>query len=1357
MKSLYRFTFVSCRFPAKVSSGECSKITGNSTDFPFSNKINTGYLRAVFFLLLFISSFTSHVKGQQSQNEAQWDDFGYSLKKVVSNTTIQTGVNFSYTIIYSAPAGATEIFIEDEVPAPLQIVSIPTPVTVNGVTPVISVNGQTVTYELSGLPAGSSSSGSFTIVVKFPAGVTCDGTSVRNRTGIRIDDKMYYTPHVSTTATAEDPWIINKTIWMNGKVSVNPNGGNCGYIVAPGDTVTYRLNVTKANGFFGNVAGQHNMSNAVVTDQLPPGAVFISSTCGVNPPLSGNTFTWQPNNGNLDASTPNASYACNITVYYPASVFPDGTSIYNEASLNGIICQQPVEHTSVQTCINVVTSTPHAGGRLYKYVYMTNRVPGCNGYYYIPFQNSGNIPLSPFTINDVIPSGITVHSVAVMGGNNTTTMSLTANNGQDVINSAINANWSSGPLGFPVNDLQLDMTGSLPAGNWIYLYIYFSVDQNAPGTPVENCATFDAKNNNITIGSACAQFTVGDYEPIPCVLKEICSPKESYDPGDIIRFRMRVQNIGSETMTGASLDDDLLSYFTYVGNETYYTANTYGVQCSGSSSIPPGTTAWSGVTTSHSNNNLSWSLPDIDSDCQLFYSTSCGYYGTTSLPYYYIEFDVRIDSLAPAGISTNSFEVSGGNVPAPVTSNSVNILITPKYGQQAFKEVSGDNGSTFGTTANVNVGGTARYRLNYRNLSNVPLTEVKFVDLLPRNDGTNDLLVLDRNISRGSQIGVGYVNTSTHATTLQPAGTAPSPAITFAAGQNICLPEYNVNIGCNQTTWGSQPDSNVKMDYGNFFLPIGVILQESFNVQVPASATPGQNACNDFAVIATANFILDGTQQTVSLTPIAAPPVCLTVKDGPATGECCEGLQIEKIQDPAVGNCCLHIATKCEVDSIRLVVDNGTFSTASWNCHDIPDDYTGQNIYTFKADGCAVDMITCVNADVSGTVTIGYTVYFANGEVCEGREQMDCKATPPSSSDCCPIFDFKLNRIWPRFGNYEGTFTFLNPDPSNPICEIKINASPATSFTTGQLIVDGVQSNQSWNDSSIPASGTLIPPAENSVVFTMTKYNYDGNLNICVIKCDGTECCYEVRWKGKGIIIIDTDVSFDLSVLGKKLYAVSLKPEISTKEDVLIKYVSFGEENEQAREEDEGRTEIFAAGISGGSCDNSDGAVNLSATWTGRRNAFFELACPFDPKKPDQTPAFNLVFSGKQPEIGCTMFDTEGNEIFSGKIEMSLNDTVTSASINPLYGEGSMLELINLYPNPANSSFKITYATAERGDVEIRLVNQLGQVLRIERPTPGFAGVHTLDMNTNGIAAGMYHVQLISGERMKTRKVVIDK
>lgn len=1452
---------------------EKKRSTSDHIRFRQQNNRSGNLYMAAILISLFTILLPAKVYGQAAGHEAEWNGNGYSLKKVVSNTSIQSGVNFSYTILFSAPAGATSVYIQDDVPANLEVVSVPTPSAVNGVTPTVTISGQTVTYSLGSLPAGNASSGSFTIVVKFPEGITCDGTSVRNRAGIRIDDKWNYTPYVSTTAVAADPWKVTKSI-VSGVVT-NPGGGNCGYLMAPGDTVTYRLSVLKKSPFYGNVVGQQNMNNAVVTDQLPPGAVFVSSSCGVTPPLSGNTFSWNPNGGNLNAATPYANYYCDITVYYPTGSFPVGTIINNDASLNGDMCSQQLSYASNTTCIEVANIVPVADAYFRKYIYMTNRVPGCDGYYRVAFYNNGNVPLSPFTINDAIPAGITVNSVRVYGGNTTTTMSLTANNGADILNPSITVpSWNSGALNVTVNDLQWNMTNSLPVGQWVNLYIYFTVNSNPTGTVVQNCATFDGLSNNLTLTPVCVNFTVDACEPRPCVLKEVCSPDDSYDPGDILRFRLRVQNIGSADITGASLQDVLHTNFTYVGNETYYTANSYNPPCAGAV-LPPGSSSWSGVTTNHSGNNLSWNLPDIDSDCQLFYTAACGYYGTWTLPYYFIEFDVKVDSLAMPGVTPNNYSISGGNIPSPVTSNTTHTLVVASFGQEVTKEVSSNGGTSYAASATVSAGATARYRLNYKNKSNVPVTSVSLVDLLPMNDGSDDWLILNRNIVRGSQFGINYLNTSTHATSLQPSGTAPSPTIGFAAGQNICLPDFGMTLGCTSSSWGGTPGPNVRMDYGTFALAPGVMLREDFDVEVPSGATPQQTACNDFAAISTANFLINSAPQTVVLTPIAAAPVCLTVSDGTGNA-CCEGTQSEVFQDPDLGDCCIRLATKCEVDSVVINISNGTLSNAAWNCGALANDFMGQESYTFTGGNCAIDMNVCVAPDSTGTVTVGYTIhfsngevcedriqtdckvsepvccddvtvkvyqdpdmgtccaqfiskcetdsvkvnilngtfvtaslngtslssgfagqssftfdanttaaslitcitpdstgvvyinyvsYFANGEQCENRVEMDCKAPDPPASDCCPVVDFKLRRSWPFFSKYTGTFEILNPDPSNPICSVEISSSPAGTFNAGTLMIDGTASGQSWNSTSVPATGSLSPQAENELLFTLSAFSYKGTITICVTKCDGTECCYEFNWNGKPIVV----TPWEPAQLGveSKLVAVTVSPVMDESLEERVKYISFGFAKEADLDSD---AEFFAIGGSG-DCDDQasyptpgvvdpdddgDGISTAVESYMGRHNAFFELRCPYSPGGEEKNPEFNLVFKGGLPKLGMTLISEEGNVIFDGEIDLANPDSVISSILNPGEKSASMFEFINLYPNPAHNSFRISYATGNQQDVEIRLMNSLGQTIRTIPAEKKMPGLHHLDINVNGLAAGTYRVFLHSAGEVRYRPVIIN-
>jgi len=1660
-------------------------------------------------ILLVMATFFSFNSGAQSPipNEAEWTGGGYALKKIVSNTSIQSGVNFSYTIMFSAPAGATNITITDAIPSQLVVVNVPAPAAVNGVTPTVSVSGtpevnEVVSYSLTGLPSGSASSGSFTIVVKFPEGTTCDGESARNKACMLVNDKEECTPYVSTTAIAADPWKVNKSI-IEGAV-VNPSGGSCGYMIAPDATVKYRLYVMKNSPYWGNVSGQMNMNGAVVTDVLPAGAVVTSSTCsGISVGASG-TLTWNVNSGGgglLDAANPYEYYYCEIEVHYPVASFPTGSIIYNELSLDGTICNQPASHTSNQTCVEVVNYTPNPNANFQKYISLANRVPGCTGIYQIIFCNNGNVPLTAFDINDAIPSGVSVDKINIYNANATTTVDLNLNGSSYA--SGITSTYTTGTITTPstVNTIQMQMTGSLPVGDCVYMYVYFTIESNPTGTVVTNCASFDGLANSLTLSDACVSFTVEEGAPKPCLIKDICSPQASYDPGDIIRYRIRVQNIGSADITGASFTDILHSNFTYVGNESYYMANNYNPACSSGGGIPSGATAWTGVNPVHSGNNLSWALPDIPSDCQLFYSSYCGTYGTSALPYYFIEFDVMVDSLALPGVTPNNYEISGGNLSSTVTSNTVNVLVVASFGQEVEKQVSIDGGSSFTSVGTVTPGSNARFRLNYKNTSNVPVNNVNLVDLLPLDAGSSDLLILDRASNRGSAFGVTH--NGGHSSTISPSGTPPPSTLSYSNAINACLPIFGYSPGgCAGPGWSaSPPGQNIKVDYSTYSLSPNVTIREDFDVTIPANAQMQQTACNDFAAISTADFLLDGSPQSITLTPIAAPPVCITV-DSITNSSCCDSIRIERVDNPAVPDgCCFQLTTGCEVDSVRIDISNGTFASAIWNCGNLPSGYAGQSSFTFDAEMCAVDMtscvepdstgvvtvnvmiylpdgevceksiqldciaqepqccenikvdvfqdpdlegeccaqfvsecetdsvvvnisngtfasatlngtslssgftghssftfdtnstsanlitcvtpdstgvvvvsyiiylsngekcekrvemdckaqepqccenikvevfqdpdlegeccaqfvsecetdsvvvnisngtfasatlngtslssgftgqssftfdtnstsanlITCVTPDSTGVVVVSYIIYLSNGEKCEKRVEMDCKAQEPQccenikvevfqdpdlegeccaqfvsecetdsvvvnisngtfasatlngtslssgftgqssftfdtnstsanlitcvtpdstgvvvvsyiiylsngekcekrvemdckaqepTSECCPIVDFKLRRKWPYFSNYEGTFEITNPDPSNPICSVEISASPSGTFNTGVLTIDGSPSGQSWTSTSIPATGTLSPQAVNEMVFSLIANNYKGKISVCITKCDGSECCYEFNWNGKPIIVLPWEPA-QLDP-GNKIIAVSVSPEMDETLDEKIKYVSFGFINEDDINSD---AEFFAIG-GAGDCDDGraepkpgevdpldpddddDGISTVTEAHMSRHSAFFELVCPYSPGT-DKAPVFNLVIKGGLPELGMALISEQGNVIFNGEINLNNPDSVISSAVN--FGEVSskMFEFINLYPNPSDGDFTIKYATGQAMDIEIIVVNQLGQILKVQKQGTVNAGVHDAIIDVRDLPAGMYKTVLKSGKKLLSKSAVI--
>jgi len=285
-------------------------------------------------------------------------------------------------------------------------------------------------------------------------------------------------------------------------------------------------------------------------------------------------------------------------------------------------------------------------------------------------------------------------------------------------------------------------------------------------------------------------------------------------------------------------------------------------------------------------------------------------------------------------------------------------------------------------------------------------------------------------------------------------------------------------------------------------------------------------------------------------------------------------------------------------------------------------------------------------------------------------------------------------------------------------------------------------------------------------LFTLSATNYKGKITICITKCDGTECCYEFNWNGKPIVVSPWEpVQFEI---GSKLVAVSVSPEITEPLGERIKYVSFGLANE---EDLDGDAEFFAIGGTGdcddkgsdpkpGSTDpddDGDGIPTATEAYMARYNAFFELTCPYIPGSGEQPPTFNLVLKGGLPKLGMALISEEGNVIFDGEIDLANPDSVITSVISPGEKSATMFEFLNLYPNPTNGSFRITYATGDQQDVEIRVVNPLGHTIRVLRSEENWPGVHNMDIDARGLAGGMYRVMLYSEGEVRSKSLVIGR
>ncbi|HPD33654.1 MAG TPA: T9SS type A sorting domain-containing protein, partial [Candidatus Kapabacteria bacterium] len=881
---------------------------------------------------------------------------------------------FSYTIYFSFPAGTQYARITDQIPSALNFHSIAvtnacgTP-SVNAPTP--GTNG-TVTAVWSSVPS-TGCSGSMTIVVSFPNGVTCNGTQVRNLVcidavylGAEGNVKVNFcTPAVMTTARAINPWKIQKQVQQG-----SWQDGNCNWRVN-NDTVTYKICVYKNNSYTCGSNGQLNLVNGVVTDILPTGAQFISATQPIS--ISGNTITW--NVGNLDATATYNTVCCDIKVYYPQSSFPNGTQITNTAILSGQLgnANSPCPQSQFSYSYSVCCEIHRCSGTTFDFFKggWTNGQPGCAGSYYIQFHNTGTTSLSANTvvISDELPPVLNLVSATSYGGNITITTS---------------GNTFTGTL-----------NTTLPADGWIYITINFTISSSAvPNSTVTNCAYVNVQG--LPLDSACWTFVINSPKPRPCLWKEICSPQGSYNIGQTIRMRMRIQNIGGQSISGAIITDNLNENFEYIGNPIYYVSTAWNTPCNptiGSGNV----TTWSpSPNLTVSGQSISITNVNIPSSCQNIFWDGCGMYGNGSVPYHWIEFDVKIKDTAGLGNIPNSFTISGGNLTEPTNSNTVYVLTTGTIGFNLIKEVAPSDTSSWSSNIILSPGENFYYKLRMQVApASIPLRKVTFVDLLPKDAITIDNKILASPcMARGSLFDITY---QSDIFTNPFANLYRNPSINQASANGIA-PIILFPSSCGiETGWVGTPPLIGDKNIGIFFLTAigaGSNGEVKFKAKVSSAGTTNQTSCNSFAAGGSVlHYLNSTTSEEIAVTPLESDKVCVNINE---TNNC---YAIKPSQFNLVDSSENGCVYKIQISFSNITGSDiagcafspqGTVEPSNFN---VP---IGSSMLTFTfTDTPPQDDYVCIY--------FGIREATGNCMVCDSA----CDELPPCSSsmDCCPKWD----------------------------------------------------------------------------------------------------------------------------------------------------------------------------------------------------------------------------------------------------------------------------------------------------------------------------------------------------------------
>jgi len=1034
---------------------------------------------------------------------------GFTLKKVASDTAIATGQNFSYTIYFSIPAGATNITITDVLPPSLAFQAINVTSACGSPivsTPAVNAMGGTVSLTWASLPAGCS--GSFVITVNFPNGITCNGTTARNRaclTGdIGTQKTDICTGFISTRAIASDPWAIGK--WV---IGAGTQAGPCNYVTAD-SIVKYQICVWKAVG----VTGQLNLDNAVVRDTLPPGAILVNSSCGAT--QTGNVITW--NLGSLSALPMYNTACCTFDVLYPTALFPTGTQIQNRATLTGTLGSAntpcgPAVHRSNTTCVEI---KQYYNAFFSKYVY-TNGQPGCSGKYQIWICNNGSVPFASLTITDTIPAPLTGITLGT-------------------VSSGLNASLSG-------NVVTVTLSSPLLPTQCRYFEVDFTIPLTATvGSPITNCAWLSTAG--LPPLQACATFTVNAPAPKPCVWKEVCSKQPNYTPGSIFRYRLRVQNIGGLPITGSTITDNLDPNLQYIGNASFYTSSSWAAPCQSTSN-------WGPVGFSQTGNALTFTLPNIPATCQNIFYNACGMYGTPGVPYYFIEFDVKVADTAALGNIPNMFSIGGGNLTGSVPSNTDYVTVVGTSGFLLDKGVAADT-TSWASSMTTTAGSNVNYRLRMTVApGSVGLRHITFADLLPRDNGANDQLILGPCSPRGSSLDVPWV---APLSTL-PVATDYNNGLSFATVNNFAPPGAPGPMftgACGTLgTWSpgiSFGAKNLGYYFGPTPVPAGNSATAMFTVQVPNSAQTQDVACNTFAANAAVRHLINSAiisdQQMGSL---ESQKACLSVVKDTGSSTNCFRVTPKSIVsggvNPATGLCQYTIDLTVTNPNGSAILgwfesDQGTVSPSPLS---LPSGTSTQTI-TFT-DTPPANTFICIRFGI-----------FINGQkqLCDSV----CFDLPPcgQGSDCDSL-DIKTKSVISN-----------GIDPLTGLCTYTIDLTVTNSalsplqlwFASNQGLVAPPMINMPTGTTTQTITFTDTLPQNTFICIAYSIMSANGLRDTCdsicidLPPCDGESTCDSISIKQKSIVSAGIDPAS-----GNCKYTVSLSFTNASPNPVQMWFESF--------------------------------------------------------------------------------------------------------------------------------------------------------------------------------------------------------